>query len=163
MDSDKKRKGEVTMQYQIEIREIEPIRVVYIKYRGFAAEANKVFPSVFKSIRGKVNGAPFFSYLTMNPETKYGDMELCVPTEENLVGSGIEVKEMPRIKAVCVTHVGTYETLYIAYAAIDKYATDNRLLLTPPFREVFIKGPGLLLKGNPAKYITEVQFPIKEE
>ena len=151
------------MQYQIEIREIEPVRVDYMKYKGIATEANKIFPNVFKSIRGKVNGAPFFSYLAMNPETKQGEMELCVPTVENPAGNGIEVKEMPRIKAVCVTHIGSYETLPLAYAAIDKYAADNGLILTLPFREVFIKAPGMFLKGNPDKYITEIQFPIKGE
>ena len=46
-----------------------------------------------------------------------GDMELCVPTEATPMGNGIEVKEMPRIKAVCVTHIGSYETLTPAYAA----------------------------------------------
>ena len=151
------------MQYQIEIRETPPVRVAYMKYKGIATEANKIFPNVFKSIRGKVNGAPFFSYLAMNPETKKGEMELCVPTVENPAGNGIEVKEMPRIKAVCVTHIGSYETLPLAYAAIDKYAADNGLILTPPFREVFIKAPGMFLKGNPDKYITEIQFPIKGE
>ncbi len=151
------------MQYQIEIREIEPVRVAYMKYKGIATEANKIFPNVFKSIRGKVNGAPFFSHLAMYPETKQGEMELCVPTVENPAGNGIEVKEMPRIKAVCVTHIGSYETLPLAYAAIDKYAADNGLILTPPFREVFIKAPGMFLKGNPDKYITEIQFPIKGE
>jgi len=151
------------MQYQIEVREIEPIRVAFMKYRGIATEANKIFPNVFKSVRGKTNGAPFFSYLAMNPDTKQGDMELCVPTEEYPMGNGIEVKEMPRIKAVCLTHVGPYETLSLAYAAIDKYAADNGLLLTPPFREVFIKGHGIIFKGNPEKYITEIQFPIRGE
>ena len=138
------------------------MRVAYIKYKGFAPEANKVFPNVFKSIRGQANGAPFFSYLSMNPETKIGDMELCVPTEATPSGNGIEVKEMPRIKAVCVTHIGSYETLTSAYAAIDSYAEQNKLKLCPPFREVFIKGPGMFLKGNPDKYITEIQFPIQE-
>ena len=33
------------MEYQSEIREIEPVRVAYIKYKGFAPEANKVFPN----------------------------------------------------------------------------------------------------------------------
>ncbi len=48
------------------------------------------------------------------------------------------------------------------YAAIDSYAEQNKLKLCPPFREVFIKGPGMFLKGNPDKYITEIQFPIQE-
>lgn len=151
------------MDYQIEIRDIEPIRVAYMKYIGVATEANKVFPNVFKSIMGKSSGAPLFSYLSMNGETKVGEMELCVPTEVTPNGNGIEVKELPRIKAVCLTHVGSYETLFHAYDAIDEYAKENKLILAPPFREVFIKGPGMLMKGNPDKYITEVQFPILEE
>lgn len=151
------------MDYKIEIREIEPIRVAYLHYCGIAAEANKVFPKVFQAIMGKANGAPFFSYLEMNPETKVGEMELCVPTAEMPSASGIRVKEMPRIKAVCVTHTGPYVTLNEAYAAIDRYAGENGILLQLPFREVFIKGPGMILRGNPDKYITEIIFPIKED
>ena len=75
----------------------------------------------------------------------------------------IEVKRMPRIKAVCVPHIGSYATLPLAYAAIDQYAVKHSLKISAPFREVFIKGPGMLFKGNPKKYITEIQFPILEE
>lgn len=150
------------MNYQIEISEIEPIRVAYMRYAGAATEANKVFPKVFQSVRGKSNGAPFFNYLSMNSETKIGEMELCVPTAENPAGNGVEVKEMPRVKAVCTTHIGSYETMNAAYSAIDKYAAENGLMLMTPFREVFIKGPGMMLKGNPEKYVTEILFPIRE-
>lgn len=38
---------------------------------------------------------------------------------------------------------------------------ENNQKIVPPFWEVFIKGPGMILKGNPDKYITEIQFPIK--
>ena len=151
------------MDYQIEIRDIEPIRIAFMRYKGIATEANKVFPNVFKSIQGKTSGAPFFCYYVMNPETKMGEMDLCVPTAETPAGSGIEVKEMPRVKAVCTTHTGPYETLYQAYAAIDQYAAEHDLQLQPPFREVFIKGPGMLLKGNPSQYITEILFPLRED
>lgn len=151
------------MEYQIEIRDIEPIRVAYLRYDGIATEANKVFPRVFQSIKGKTSDAPFFCYYVMNPETKMGEMDLCVPTEETPIKNGIEIKELPRIKAISVTHIGSYETLHNAYAAIDRYAVEHNLQLRPPFREVFIKGPGMFLKGNPAQYVTEVLFPIKEE
>ena len=151
------------MEYQIEVRDIEPIRVAFLQYKGIATEANKFFPNVFKSIQGKTNGAPFFCYYMIDQETKIGEMELCVPTAETPDGNGITVKDMPRIKAVCVAHVGSYETMQHAYEEIDRYARENRLILQPPFREVYIKGPGMLLKGNSDKYITEILFPIKEE
>ena len=151
------------MNYQIEIRDIEPIRVAFIKYKGIATEANKVFPNVFKSIQGKANGVPFFCYYVIDQETKMVEMELCVPTAETPNGNGITVKNMPRIKSVCATHVGSYETMGNAYKAIDRYARENSLTLQPPFREVYIKGPGMFLKGNPQKYITEILFPIKGE
>ena len=151
------------MEYEIEIRDIESVRVAFLRYKGIATEANKIFPSVFQSIKGKTNGAPFFCYYEMNPETKMGIMDLCVPTEESPNKSGIEVKELPQIKAISVTHVGSYETLHHAYAAIDRYAAEYKLQLQPPFREVFVKGPGMFLIGNPSGYITEVLFPIKED
>lgn len=149
------------MNYTVEIKNIEPIRVAYMKYKGIVTEANKVFPNVFKAIRGKSNGAPFFNFLSMNSETQMGEIELCVPTAETPMGNGVEVMNMPRVKAVCITHIGSYETLSNAYAAIDEYAEKNGLQLVPPFREVYIKGPGIFLKGNPDKYITEIIFPIE--
>ena len=151
------------MDYQIEIKDIEPIRIAYMRYKGVVTEANKVFPNVFKSIRGKSNGAPFFNYIAMNPETKIGEIELCVPTNEIPVEKGVDIKEIPRIKAVCLIHVGSYETLNKAYEAIDKYAIENGIELCSPFREVIFKGTVMFLKGNPDKYLTEIHFPIKVE
>lgn len=151
------------MNYQVEIKEIEPMRVAYMKYQGIATKANKVFPNVFKAIQGKANGGPLFNYLSMDYQSKWANIELCVPTNESPQGNGIEVKELPRIKALCLTHIGSYNSLSLAYNAIDKYARENKIVLTPPFREIFIKGPGMFLKGNPNKYITEIQFPFKEE
>ncbi|AUM95661.1 TPA: GyrI-like domain-containing protein [Clostridium botulinum] len=151
------------MNYKIEIKDIEPIRVAFMGYKGAVSGASKVFPNLFKAIQGKVNGAPFFCYYEMNPETKMGEMELCVPTAETPKSNGVTVKDMPQVKAVCVTHVGSYETMHYAYEAIKNYAQENNLSLQPPFREVFIKGPGMILKGNPNKYITEIIFPLKEE
>lgn len=150
------------MEYEVTIKDVEPIPVAYTKYRGPVTGANKVFPSVFKSIQGKANGAPFLCYYNVNQETKIGELELCVPTEETPNIDGISVKDIPRIHAVSVTHIGPYEKMQEAYHAIDCFAEKNNLILQPPFREVFIKGPGMVIKGNPNKYITEILFPIKE-
>jgi hypothetical protein len=31
-----------------------------------------------------------------------------------------------------------------------------------PTREVYLKGPGMIFKGNPKRYLTEIQVPIRE-
>jgi effector-binding domain-containing protein len=33
--------------------------------------------------------------------------------------------------------------------------------VTLPTREVYLKGPGMIFRGNPKKYLTEIQLPIK--
>lgn len=38
----------------------------------------------------------------------------------------------------------------------------NELNLTLPTREVYVKGPGMIFKGNPKNYLTEIQLPFKE-
>lgn len=150
------------MDYSIEMRTIEPVRVAYLHYKGVATKANAYFPSVFKAIQGKASGAPFFNYHSIHPESKMGELDLCVPTEQTPFGNGIEVKTLPAFKALCTTHIGSYETLIQGYNAIYQFAKANNLELQSPFREIYIKGPGLFLKGNPKHYITEIQFPIKE-
>lgn len=150
------------MNYQIEIKDIEPVRVAAMRYKGPAAEASKVFPNVFKAIKGKSNGAPFFCYYAIDQETKNAEMELCVPTAETPNGNGVTAKDMPRVKAVCLTHVGSYDTLPMAYEAIHRHIQENGLSIQPPWREVYIKGPGMIIKGNPNQYITEILFPLKE-
>ena len=149
------------MEYQIEQRNMEEIRVAFTKYKGDVRNANKMFPLVFQAIRGQSNGAPFFAYYDINEETREGALELCVPTETEPEKNGVEIKVIPAQKALVTTHVGSYETIFHAYKAVKKYAAENQIELTFPHREVYIKGPGMIFKGNPDKYITEVVFPIK--
>lgn len=151
------------MNYKIEIRNIEAMRTAYMSYHGIPKEANTFFPRIFKSIQGKTNGAPFFHYLHVDLETMVSDIELCVPTMETPNKKEVGIKKFPNIKALCITHFGSYETISHAYQAIVAYAKSHQIPLYDNYREVYIKGPGMLLKGNPAKYITEILFPIKED
>ena len=43
-----------------------------------------------------------------------------------------------------------------------QYARRQGLDIQLPTREVYIKGPGMIFKGNPKKYLTEIQLPIAE-
>jgi len=43
-----------------------------------------------------------------------------------------------------------------------KQANERKLNLALPTREVCVKGPGLIFKGNPKNYLTEIQLPFKD-
>jgi hypothetical protein len=32
-----------------------------------------------------------------------------------------------------------------------------------PTREVYLKGPGMIFKGNPKNYLTEIQIQVKNQ
>ena len=149
------------MNYEIEIRQTEPQRVAFLKVQGKVKEANRFFPNVFKSIRGDSCGSPLFNYLSLSPETGEGVVELCVPTDAQPSGAAVTIKTLPSIKVLCTVHKGSYETLKQAYTALEQEAERQNIKLGMPIREIYIKGPGMVLKGNPDKYITEIQIPIE--
>lgn len=56
------------MNCKIEIKNIESVTVATMRYNGPMTEATKYFPNVFKAIKGKSNGAPFFCYYDVDQE-----------------------------------------------------------------------------------------------
>ncbi|MBK5240338.1 hypothetical protein [Clostridium sp.] len=43
------------------------------------------------------------------------------------------------------------------------YAQENNISFLIPSREIYIKGPGMIFRGNPSNYITEIIIPFKQE
>lgn len=150
------------MSNQITIKDMEPVRVAYKSYKGNVLEAGKHMPSIFKSIKGKNNGTPFFTILSVDESTGVGELDLCVPTMETPNANDVFIKEMPRIHAVSLIHQGGYDRLPESYEKITKYVDEHGLTIIGPCREVYVKGPGPILKGNPDNYITEILLPIEE-
>jgi effector-binding domain-containing protein len=70
------------------------------------------------------------------------------------------VRELPASRVVTLVHRGPYEELRNSYARILKYAKERGYCIESPTREVYIKGPGMIFRGNAKKYLTEIQLPI---
>jgi effector-binding domain-containing protein len=47
-----------------------------------------------------------------------------------------------------------------SYAKILKQADEQKWKIALPTREVYLKGPGMIFKGNPKNYLTEIQLPL---
>lgn len=151
------------MTYKIERRSLDSVRIAFSSFQGQVSQAARHMPAVFQSIRGQACGAPFIGYLSPVDDQGEAEMMLCVPTEQTPNAPGVEVMQLPGGPAACLTHVGPYSTLPNAYAAMQQYMEQHKLHLRPPCREVYVKGPGMLLKGNPQQYITELVFPLEDE
>jgi effector-binding domain-containing protein len=48
-----------------------------------------------------------------------------------------------------------------SYAVILKYVKDKGYRVAMPTREVYLKGPGMIFKGNPRNYLTEIQMVVE--
>ncbi|HVR73644.1 MAG TPA: MerR family DNA-binding transcriptional regulator [Planctomycetota bacterium] len=54
-----------------------------------------------------------------------------------------------------------YDQLGRSYAKILSHANQLGLKLVLPTREVYLKGPGMIFRGNPVRYLTEIQLPLE--
>lgn len=75
-------------------------------------------------------------------------------------GAGIEVRTLPEVSCLTLVHRGPYEQLGHSYRRLWTEAKQRGLTLAGPSREVFLKGPGMIFRGDPRRYLTEIQQPV---
>lgn len=93
------------MEYKIEIRELEPLRVAYMRYEGDVTKANRVFPKVFQAIRGKTNGAPFFQLSVYAAGYKAGSAgALCSYRGAAMQSGHRDTSDAPFQSGMCYPH-----------------------------------------------------------
>lgn len=100
---------------------------------------------------------PFVIYHGLGPFEV--DAEACVPIAGDLVAVGrISARLLPATTVARTVHIGPYEELGAAYAALMTWVGRRGLEAVGPFRERYIDGPG----GDalPADYRTVVDLPI---
>lgn len=151
---------EMNIQYEVSIESIPEQLIAFISFQGTYANCSEKFSKLLKSVKSKANGVPFNLYYDNEFKAK-AIIDSCIPIKESFSASNIKIKTLPQIQALKTTHIGKYEFLGYGYKALIDYAKDNNIELLKPTREIYLKGPGMFMKGNPNKYITEIYIPIK--
>ena len=72
------------------------------------------------------------------------------------------VRTLPRQRCLSLVHQGPYPQLGRSYRKLLVEAKRRGLAIQLPTREVYLKGPGAIFKGNPKRYLTEIQLPIED-
>jgi effector-binding domain-containing protein len=91
------------------------------------------------------------------------DFEACLPIRAGQSTQEISVRELPGGPCVALLHKGPYDQLGRSYTRIFEYIRNKGYEVLRPTREVYHKGPGMIFRGNPKNYLTEIQIPIQQE
>lgn len=80
-------------------------------------------------------------------------------TKAGVENDRIKFRTLPKTKAICIYHKGSYDMLGEAYAFIMKYASENGYKISDLPRECYIDG--MWNKENVEDWLTEIQLPIE--
>lgn len=91
--------------YEIEIRDIEPIAVASIKYKGKYSDIGKYMEKLYKAAGSHTEGCPFTLYYSAEYSDE-ADIECCLPVPAQLKQADAAVKQLSPVRAVCTKHKG---------------------------------------------------------
>ncbi len=148
-------------EFEVEEKTVDDLLIAGIRFKGKYSDCNKVFPVLFRKLGRFVAGKPFNLYYDCGYKEEDADIETCIPIKEKKEIEGINIRTLPGGKCISLIYQGPYEELSRAYEKISAYIKEKEYQIKTPSREIYIKGPGMIFKGNPKKYLTEIQMMIE--
>ncbi len=145
---------------KIEVLELAPKNVAIIRYKGKYEEVGHYIGQLYKHIGMKGLSQPFSLYYDDSYTEENADVGVAVEIKGEINNDTIKTITLAGGTFASITHIGSYETLSESYKALSDYMQEKGYTYSTPSREIYIKGPGMLFKGNPNKYQTQILFPI---
>lgn len=149
----------MNIEYDISIKEVKPVNVISLRFKGKYNELDKYVPLLYQFAKDACDGKHFNCYYDDECKEE-ADIELCLPVKRPIYNAEIQYKTISGFKAIYTRHFGAYENINFAYKALYQYAVRESIQLTIPSREIYVKGPGAIFRGNPDKYITDILIPF---
>lgn len=147
--------------FQVEVKMVEPVLVAAVRMRGKYSDCGTGFKRLGRTVGRYINGKAMLLCHDLEYKENDADFEVCMPVRnpEKDIDS-VVIRELPGGQFATLTHKGPYDQIGSAYAKILSWLKENGHAPQIPSREVYIKGPGMIFKGNPEKYLTEIQMRI---
>ena len=149
---------------EIREKEVEPIEIAGLRWKGRYADTGSAFQKLGKLAGRHIAGKAMNLYYDMEYKEEDAEIESCFQVRQGTTESGkFSVRTLPGGSCVSILHKGPYDQLSRAYAALFDYVQKKGYQCLSPIREIYLKGPGLIFKGNPANYLTEIQVLVTEK
>ena len=148
--------------FLIEEKKIAPILVASVRMKGKYSDCGGGFAKIGRKFGRFISGKP----MTLHHDAEYREndatFEAAMPVKRGESTDEIVVKELPGGSFVSLMHLGTYDQLGRSYEKLLKHIKEKNIAYSMPTREIYHKGPGMIFKGNPKKYLTEIQIMIDQ-
>lgn len=144
----------------MEEKAIAPMLVAGIRMKGKYSDCGTGFARLGKAVGRYINGKAMCLYYDGEYRDGDADFEPCFPVRQETAADGISFRTLPGGRCLTLIHRGPYDQLGRSYGRILKQADELKMNITLPTREIYLKGPGMIFKGNPKNYLTEIQLPI---
>jgi DNA-binding transcriptional MerR regulator len=148
--------------FHVEEKSIDPVRIAGIRMKGRYSDCGRAFAQIGRRLGRHISGKPMLLHYDCEYREDDADFEACMPIRGGNAGDGVTTRELLGGHCVSLLHVGPYDRLGHSYAKLLEYIHDKGYKITMPTREVYLKGPGMIFRGNPEKYLTEIQMLVEE-
>lgn len=130
------------------------------------ADIGRVMGAAFGEVYGHLgasgaapDGPPFVIYHGTPASGQPFDIEVCAPIAHPVEPpTGWQLQELPAGTFATLLHVGPYDTIGEAYAAIMAWPAEHGHAIAGPPREVYLSEP----ETPPAQIRTIVELPVEE-
>jgi len=150
-----------TASFKVEEKSIEPMLVAGIRIKGKYSDCGGIFSQLGKVVGRHISGEALCLYYDGEYREEDANFEPCFPIRKRVDAEGISIHELPAARCLSLIHRGPYDQLGRSYARILKECAELKSVLSLPTREVYVKGPGMIFKGNPKNYLTEILLPLQ--
>lgn len=148
--------------FPIEEKTLSAMLVAGIRMQGRYEQCGEGFAKLGRAVGRWMSGKPLCLYFDGEYREEDANFEPCMPLRQSVDAAGIDVREIPGGRCVSLVHRGPYNELGRSYGRLLQYVKERGYSMQLPTREVYLKGPGMFFKGNPKKYLTEIQILIEE-
>jgi DNA-binding transcriptional MerR regulator len=156
------RQGSImSTESNVQEKELPPMLIAGIRTRGKYSDCGPLFGKLCRGAGGAAAGPPMMLIYDQEFKENDADFEACVPLKKAKAIAGAEVRELAGGHGLTLTHKGPYGEVGPTYERLFQHAKEKGYRVVAPCREVYLKGPGMIFRGNPKNYITDIQIMVE--
>ncbi|MDA7980374.1 MAG: MerR family transcriptional regulator [Pirellulales bacterium] len=148
--------------YDVQEKTVDRQLVAGYRMRGRYQDCGQGYAKIGRAFGRHICGKALMLIYDQEYKEDDADFETCLPIRKGESKGEIAVRELPSQDCIALLHKGPYDTLNRSYNKVMTYIKDRGYEILSPCREVYLKGPGMIFKGNPKKYLTEIQIPVRK-